>query len=299
MATAVIIAALLLAGSTGRGGAASPAWEKVFEEVGSNDWISTVRATSPKEFLVAGAKGVARVRDTGAVERRATGGNAVLGIFGDDSKDLFALGVGELVLHFDGETWTEEHIAPGATPRPRKGEDLLQSAFFQADAPGVVAFGPRLVLVRQADSTWVRPTAKERGRLSDIGQGGPQDFSRPPGCDPDSWFWLGRNFAWFGCQDGRTFLFQGGKVVPKGKKPSLCRTLTTVAVGGSEIYASCANGTLWKTNGESWRALPPPPDKSKAFRSISVNGGCAFVAGRKAVWRWCGRRTSDDAAVVP
>jgi hypothetical protein len=141
--------------------------------------------------------------------------------------------------------------------------------------------------VKRPDGTWARPLEAEKTRLSDIAQGGPPGFARPPNCDPGAWFWLGRKLGWFACQDTRSFIFDAGKVTPKGKVPPRCHTLTTVAFARGEIYASCANGTLWKTDEQTWRPLPAPQDKGKEFGSISVTDKCVFVAGARTVWRSC------------
>jgi len=69
----------------------------------------------------------------------------------------------ELVLHFDGKGWIQEHVGP-APKRPGRGADLLHAAFYvsaAADAP-LVAFGPWLVLVRQTNRSWALQPEPER-----------------------------------------------------------------------------------------------------------------------------------------
>jgi hypothetical protein len=213
-----------------------------------------------------------------------------LGLFVESPRSVYALGARELVLHFDGKSWIEEHAASEPTRKAPRDEDLLFSAFHldEKGSTSIAAFGPHAVLIRQPNAMWKAPSEAELYRLAQLGMVGPADLARPPRCDLNSWFWLARRSAWFTCQDGRTFTYEAGEVRPKGKQPERCQTLTAVASAQGEINIICANGTLWSTTGQVWNSLPPPKDKDKDYRSISAAGQCLFLANRRTVWRSCG-----------
>jgi hypothetical protein len=196
-------------------------------------WLSSVWASGRDDWFVAGGWGVAKGTKTG-FERKETPGRAVLGLLGRSPSSVFAFGAGELVLHFDGKTWKEEHIGP-VPPKPRRrGErvkDVLYFAYRSDPSAPLVAVGPWLVLVRQPDATWTQPGEKKRYRLSLVGQTGPDKIARPLKCDPGPWYWLGQDLAWFACQDGRSFLYEAGTVTPKGCK----RPVSPVADGGGRF----------------------------------------------------------------
>src|SRR5262249_39606985 len=151
--------------------------------------------------------------------RTETTGLAVLGLFGESASSVFGVGTGELILHFDGKGWAREHAMPSAK-RHGMRDHLLYSAFYVPDESKsqVVAFGPQLVLERQADAAWTRLPEAEQDRLSLLAEAGPSD--RPARCDREWWFWLGRDFAWFSCRDRRTFIHEADKTIPKGLRPS-------------------------------------------------------------------------------
>ncbi|MDB4982890.1 MAG: hypothetical protein JWM82_3642, partial [Myxococcales bacterium] len=88
------------------------------------------------------------------------------------------------------------------------------------------------------------------------------------------------------CHDGRSFIFDAGKVTPKGKLPVECRrAFNAVTFGQGELYASCGPGKIWKTNGENWGLHAN--FKGAKVGAISVTERCVFVAGTRAVWRSC------------
>jgi hypothetical protein len=265
------------------------AWEKVFEMPRPDAWISSVWATGPKDWFVAGKWGVTRVSDGRVAETRETPGHMVHGLYAEGPANVFAVGNGELVLHFDGSRWTEEHIGPKSARPIDRGETLLQAAFRPDARSSIIAFGPQLVLVRQSDATWTKPQEPEGSRLAQLAQGGPTGVRRPSRCDRGLWLWGTKSSAWFECQDGRGFVYDAGKVTAWGKRPLACKTVTTVGVGKDVAYASCANGTLWQTDAKTWRAIEPPPDKSKELGAISVVKDCVFVASARALWRSCKR----------
>ncbi len=269
-------------GSTAR---SVPRWEKIYEARGTKEWLSSVWAEDRDNWFVAGDWGATSVTKTGTV-RTETAGPNVLGLLGESANSVFGVGTAELILHFNGKSWVQEHIG-SSTKGPLRGDHLLYSAFYFPDATEsrLVAFGPRLALQRQRDATWTRPPRPEMARLSLLAEIGPPD--RPARCDRDWWFWLGKNRAWFSCKDRRTFTYERGKTIPKGLKPVSCARVTRVAVEKGEVYAICAERTIWKTDGQTWGVLEPPSGSDREYRSISVAGGCVFLAGRRTVWRSC------------
>jgi hypothetical protein len=122
--------------------------------------VSGVWALGRDDWFASGKWGVAKASKAG-IERHATAGTSVLGLFGEAPNSVYALGADELIMHFDGHRWIEEHKGP--TPkRPGRGADLLHSAFYSAAAgTSMVAFGPSLALERQSNGTWVAPPKDE------------------------------------------------------------------------------------------------------------------------------------------
>jgi hypothetical protein len=263
-------------------------WEKVFVGTGSDGWVSSVHATGPDDWFVGGGWGVAR-STKGTIEREATNGRAVLGLFFQSSDSVFAVGQDELILHFDGKKWIEEHVGP--TPKRKgHGADLLGSAYFESAIVGapIVAFGPWLVLVRQPSRNWTLPSETERYKLSLRGDVGPADLALPAKCEKAGWFWLGPSKGWLDCHDRRAFIVDGGVATAKGKIPRQCeRTVSSVFLASGEIYASCSSATLWKTEDQKWRQIAAPKGL-KEIPSISVAADCLFVASDRTVWRRCG-----------
>jgi hypothetical protein len=265
---------------------AGPAWEKVFELGPGERWISSVRAVDRDHWFVAGDWGVAWMNNKKLV-RQGTPSASLLGMLIDSPTSVYAFGDRELVLHFDGSTWTEEHRT-SPSKKPLRGEDELIGAYLDPKDPSsLVAFGADAVLKRQPDATWIGVPEAERSKLLSVGAAGPADIERPQGCALNSWFWLGRSLAWSTCRDHRTFVFEAGKVALKGVLPNGCKTLTSAASAFGEVYTICANHTLWRTSAQAWRPLSAPKDKDKDYGSISVTDHCVFLAGRRTVWRSC------------
>jgi hypothetical protein len=250
-------------------------------------WIASVRARSKEEWFTGGRWGVAWNTASG-VQRHETPGRAILGLFADaKTGDLFALGNDELVLRFDSKDWVQEHVGP-KPKRKGRGADIVYSGL-RADVAGasrVLAWGPWLVLVRQPDGTWVLPPEPDRQNLSDLGQGGPS-FDLPPGCAKAGWFSVGGGRGLFDCHDGRSFLYDNGKVFPKGKLPRDCtKAFDGVAYGQGEVFAACGAGKLWKTTGDVWRLFATFKGE-KEIAALAVTDECVFVGGRQTVWRTC------------
>ena len=153
---------LLLAVPSSAAAPAPPNWEKVFEGTSSDRFITALHATGRDDWFMGGGWGVARASKS-LVVREDTRGRAVLGLFYDGPNSVFALGTDELILHYDGKSWTQEHLGP-APKRPGRGADLLHSAFYMgasSDAPRRLwpMAGPR-----SADERGVDPSARTRER---------------------------------------------------------------------------------------------------------------------------------------
>jgi hypothetical protein len=261
-------------------------WEKIIESTGPKEWVSSVLAFGPNDWFAGGVGWLARGTARG-IERTPTGPRAVLGMVGEAPDDVFALGDDELIMHFDGKGWVEEHV--GLKPKkPGRGADILHAAFHSESK--LVAFGPTLLLVRKADRTWEPPPATESKKLLDLADSGPE-LKLPAKCDAAGWFWLGKSKAMFDCHDGRSFVFDAGKVTFKGLLPRECRrAFNSVTSGQGELFASCGPGKLWKTDGERWRPYASFMGV-KELVSISVTEKCVFVASNRVVWRSCGPKT--------
>ncbi len=183
----------LLGTTTSAAGTPRTPWETVFEgERGPDGWVSGVAALARDDFFVAGGWGITRAT-AGRVERRDTPGHAIFGLVDANPDGIFALGAGELVLHFDGKTWTEEHAGAAVPPRTKSANTLLYSAFQTCSDPNEIAFGPKLVLERQRDLSWRAASGDDRERLWDLVRGWASSaVARPSRCDAGSWFWLGK-----------------------------------------------------------------------------------------------------------
>ncbi|HVY39674.1 MAG TPA: hypothetical protein VHM31_17165 [Polyangia bacterium] len=282
LSTLFTIAALLAGPGLASGGQVR--WEKVYEAAGPDEFVAAVWAVDRDEWFAAGKWGVTHVTKAGQQSRGTR--STVAGLFGESAKSVFALGYDQLVLHFDGRAWAEEHDVPTPKRRPRDYDNLVHSAFYAPGDPHgtLMAFGPHAVLQRRPDGTWRAPAEPERERLSALAEHGPAD--NPAGCRRERWFWLGKDLAWFVCQDGRTFIFDRGQATPKGRMPRSCSTPTRAAYATGEIYVACSERGVWRTNDQTWRRLPRFEGDARAF-DISVAGGCVFVTARRAVWRRC------------
>src|SRR3954467_1768464 len=98
----MMTAVLVLMAAASVTGSPTLQWEKVFEETASDAWISGVWALGRDDWFASGKGGIARASKAG-VERKATNGTSVLGLFGQAEDSVYGLGADELVLHFDGK----------------------------------------------------------------------------------------------------------------------------------------------------------------------------------------------------
>jgi len=288
MLSTVLFSIALFGMASGAGKPAAPSWEPVFQgEKGPDGWVSAVVAIGRDDFFVSGGWGITR-STSGRLQRRDTPGHGIFGLVDANPDGIFALGAGELILHFNGTAWVEEHAGAAVPPRTKSPDSLLYSAFQTCAEGSTIAFGPKRILERH-DSSWRAVSGAERERFWDLVRGWPSlGATRPARCDAGSWFWLANGVAWSTCQDGRTFQVDCGKLTPKARKPTKCQTLSAAASAAGRIYASCANGTLWEVTSDAWRPLTPPKGAGKELGSISVADDCLFVAASRTVWRRCG-----------
>jgi len=261
-----------------------PGWERIYESTGVKDWVTAVLAFRADTWFAGGVGWLVHSAD-GSLDRTSTGSRAVLGLAGQTASDVLALGDDELIMHFGGTRWSEEHVGPTAR-RPGRGTDILHSVLI--DGARTIAFGPTLVLTRTGDHAWQEPPPAERKRLMDLADSGPSHRA-PPKCNEVGWFWVGERKALIACQDGRSFMFESGTLTPKGALPSDCRrSFQRVAAGQGQLFASCGPGTLWKTEQDRWTALATFP-ATKELVSISITDSCIFVASKRTIWRSCNR----------
>lgn len=276
--------------ATGNSGPLRPSWEKLYD-AGDGATVGPVHAMARDDWSLARGRAGLVTSRAGALHVEDTHDHGVLGFFADAPGSLYALGEGELIWHFDGTVWTEQHIAPRPPPgRHPFAAHMLYVGFVAPTqvAAGPVAVGLELALVRQADGGWVAPAPDERARLGRLGLLGP-DFAPPAGCARAGWRWLGPDRGAFTCHDGRVFTWDVGGVVAKGKLPGPCaEVLDTLVQAPDGLIASCRFSTLWKEEARQWRRIVAPREKGLSeFVSLSVAQGCLFVASKRAVWRSC------------
>jgi hypothetical protein len=283
----------LLLTTIAAGGSGVPAgriWDEIFDG-GDSRAVSLVEATGHDDWVAGGLRGLATARG-GHIRIESTHGHGVLGLFTESPRSLYALGEGELIWHFDGEAWTEEHVAPMPSRERRSfGEHMLYVAYHDAPAPAgsLVAVGLKLALVRRPDGSWALPPQAEQDKLRDTGLLGPA-IAVPAHCARAGWRWLGENRGAFYCHDRRMFIWDAGAVTPKGRMSGPCfDTLDALIEVKGALYASCRFASLWKTEGETWRRLAAPRQRRlKEISSLSYAEGCLFAAGGGTVWRTCG-----------
>lgn len=286
------LAPLILAASVGisppAGKASAPTWEKVFDG-GSDMWADAIAATGRDALFVGGTWGISTVTREGATVQ-STHGHGVLGFFVESASSVYAMGEGELIWHFDGKKWSEEHVGflPPRNQRRPFSEHML-SQMDHTDGPNgrPVAFGLVLVLMKQPNGTWAAPPESEAERLREMGGTGPKLTDGPSNCGGRSWHWFGQHRAFFSCDDRRAFLVDEGRVTPKGKFPRQCgSTVGALTYATGEVYATC-DTALWKTDGETWRRIEAPNPRWREFSSVVFADHCVFVAGGRSVWRSC------------
>lgn len=286
------LVSLILTASVGvsphSGNASAPTWERVFDGK-ENEWPSAIAATGQDAVFVGGAWGISTVTSAGTTID-STHGHGVLGLFVESSSSVYAVGEGELISHFDGKKWSEEHVGflPPRNQRRLFSEHMLYRMHFDNGSDEAIAFGVVLVLVKQPNGTWAAPPQTERDKLLETGAVGPELPNGPSHCDGRAWHWFGRDRAFFSCDDHRAFIVERGRVTPKGKVPRQCgSTVGALAYATGEVYATCGT-TLWKTYGGTWRRIEAPNVRAKQFSSIAFADDCIFIAGGRTVWRSCG-----------
>ncbi len=167
-----VLLTIALAGTATNVVSSSPSWEVVFQgEKGPDGWVSAVVATARDDFFVSGGWGVTRAT-SGRLDRRDTPGHAIFGLVALSTEEILALGAGELVLHFDGKAWVQEHAGPAVPAKTKAPNTLLYSALQTCGDPNVIAYGPKLILERQRDSSWKGVFGAERERFWDLSGAG-------------------------------------------------------------------------------------------------------------------------------
>lgn len=283
----LIVAASVGTSSQPGDAATAPVWEKVFDG-GSDRRPGTMVATGRDEIFVGGTWGISTVTKAGA-SVDSTHGHGVLGFFVEAPSSVFALGEGELIWHFDGKTWREEHVGP-LPPRSQRrpfSEHMLYRMYESRPERQLVAFGLVLVLEKRPNGTWTAPPESEGEALRELGAIGPKLPAGPSNCGGRAWHWFGHDRAFFNCDDRRAFIVEEGRVTPKGRLPRPCGgTAGALAYAAGEVYATCGT-TLWKTEGEAWRRLGAPKSRSREWFSVAFADHCVFVADDRTVWRSC------------
>jgi hypothetical protein len=265
----------------------SPKWEKVFDGAPS-ERIYAVAAVGRDDWFLALERAVAKVTKSN-VERHDTMPRQAQGLYVASPTSVYALGDGEMVLHFDGKTWTEEHVG-APPPRPRRrgtgAPDMLVSAYLSDST--LVAVGPSLALLKQRDGSWTQPAKADRQKLWEAGGLGPK-VAWPSGCARAGWLWLGKNRGFFFCHDRRAFVWEAGKLTAKGSIPRKCYdSLNSMAEERGEFYVACSSATMWRSQGETWQAVAEPKEKGlKEIEFMAAADGCLFATGPRSVWRAC------------
>jgi len=281
LAVFVSVCALMCASP---GEAASPTWERAYDLPRSGSWISSLAAEG--DVWIAGGKEIL-VRGGTTISTAPVPGKTVLGL-SKTSQGFLALGADQLIMRLEGKDWVQEHFAPAPAKSPTRTKYtlVLYSARNLASGPTapLVAYGPRSVLVRRADGTWVSPPENERDRLSRLAQLGPEGEA-PVHCAPDAWRWLSGARGLLTCHDGRSFLREGSATKPAGSLPKPCRTsVDALDERDREIYLVCG-GQLWRSSDERWTRVSAP----KGLRAFAASDRCLFAADDKSVWRSCSK----------
>jgi hypothetical protein len=281
----IVAVALALGASRTGGSSEPPGWERLYEVAEKDARLSAVWADDAGTW-VAGGKGVLVRGGPAGLEREPVGERTIVGLSSDGRGGVFAVGWDELVLHFDGKKWVEEHFKAGPPKgkRGRHNEDLLQHvADLPARArPALVAYGPWLVLIRQPDGSWRQPPENERYDLVMLAQTGPRT-GRPAGCAGADWDWLANDRSLFSCHDNRAFLNSGGQAKELGVLPRECQAgIRPSAIRGSEVFTLC-DGHIWRSAVNQWKRVTAP----ERIQAFTVAGRCIYVATNGAVSQHC------------
>jgi hypothetical protein len=265
-------------------------WSKVFELAGPPASFETVGA-SAEGWMAAGPE-VIVVSRRGRIESTREPGRTILSL-ASTGDGIFALGLDQLVLHFDGGRWIDEHFTPSpsaSTRRQRIAAILYGAHTFGSGISAVTAaFGPRSVLLRGRDHTWTSPPEGERYRLIMLAQTGP-DIPRPAGCALAAWLWVSDDEGWFTCHGGRSFRHGPGGTTPTGKVPAACQDAGDgIAVVGRNVYLLCA-GNLWKSLRERWTRVPGPKD----LQAVAGGPTCLYAVTKSAVWESCAKSADNS-----
>jgi hypothetical protein len=262
--------------------ATEPIWEKLYEVSGPKSFIFGVWASKSSDWFVGGSELI--WGDTAGVHHESRPEWFVEGFGMDDRGALLALGYDRLVLRFNHGKWIQEHL-DRKDPNPRHRGILLSAQSLTFDGRSMfLAFGSGPALVRQLDGSWTDVLWEKRAALLNLTATGPPDLKKPAGCYLAGWEWLGPNQGWFDCHDGRAFMVNGNVVTPKGRLPKACALyVTRSAQRSGELYATCAEGTLWKTTEQTWKRIRTPV----GMDTLALTDRCIFATTKKALWRSC------------
>jgi hypothetical protein len=260
-------------------------WTKAFELTGPPASFVTVGA-SAEGWMAAGAE-IIVVSRNGRIESTREPGRTILRL-ASTGDGLFGLGLDQLILHFDGGRWVDEHLVPpssASTRRQRIAAILYGARVFGSGNNAVTAaFGPWSVLIRGRDHTWTNAPKNERYRLNMLAQTGP-DIPRPAGCALAAWLWLSDDEGWFTCHDGRSFRHGAGGNTPTGRVPGTCDDAGEgIAVVGKDLYLLCG-GNVWRSSHERWDRVPAPKD----IQAIAGGPTCLYAVTNRSVWASCAK----------
>jgi hypothetical protein len=275
--------ALLLASPSN---SAPPSWEKVYEHPDKKQKLVAVWADD-RGWFAAGPR-LLLSGDASGVHPQPVGERAVVAFSGATRAELFAVGWDEVIFKLEGDKWLEEHRAlgepKGSSQKGTSGADLFETV---ASLPGkpkpvLAAIGPSLVLLRNPDAFWQAVPDVERPALMSLAHQGPRG-ALPADCTLAIWRWVGQERAVFSCRDGRSFVFDAGKVAPAGKLPRACDKLEHARLRGTEAFALCS-GQLWRSDGKRWQRDVVGPAK---LRDYAFTDRCLYAVTDRAVWRRC------------
>jgi hypothetical protein len=271
--------ALIAAGA----GVVPTGWEKVHTVEGPRAELGAIMGGQDGGWIAAGGPVIVR-GGSGAPQRSVHSGKYVVGLGGGGTDPVFAVGGDDLILRWDGTSWSEESFAPEAEKlnQMRRRQLLLQGVVRLPGGP-LVAYGPWRILQREPNGKWQSPSEEERYRLMTLTRLGPAR-PRPKGCSALQWRWLTGGDGWLNCRDRRSFVVgAGGDLVDRGRMPAACANLLgTVVRRGASLFAACHEGEVWRSEGTRWERVAAPK-----VDAIAVSGPCLYGVSGAVVWRNC------------
>lgn len=265
-------------------------WTKAFELTGPPASFATVGAGA-EGWMAAGVE-IIVVSRNGRIESTREPGRTILRL-ASTRDGVFGLGLDQLILHFEGGRWVDEHFVPppsASTRRQRIAAILYGARVFGSGNNAVTAaFGPWSVLLRGRDHTWANPPEEERYRLNVLAQTGP-DIPRPAGCALAAWLWLSDDEGWFTCHGGRSFRHEAGATMSTGTVPGACHDAGEgIAVVGKDVYLLC-EGNVWRSSQERWDRVSAPKD----IQAIAGGPACLYAVTKRSVWASCAKSAHNS-----